>query len=102
MPMVPLLVASGIDGIHCATTTSNGARLARQSEQLPEREQRDAERRGHHRAGDGAGRLAREVPDAQQAVDRGADGRQQRNQPDVSHYQRIRFISSMLTLSLLR
>src|SRR5262249_32676692 len=64
-----------------------GARLRRQAEQLPEREERQPEREEHRRAGQHAGGTPRKRPDADEAVDGCADAGQQRDEPDVLHLE---------------
>src|SRR5262249_28001730 len=62
-----------------------GARLAAEAQELPEGDERQHERRGHRRDGNGTRGLARERPDPDEPVDQRSESRQQRNQPDVSH-----------------
>ncbi len=134
--MVPLPNCSGIVGIHCATVTSN-ARSAGGSASNCQNATSDRPSAAAIIAhATSAGQPARERADADEAVDRGPDAGNKRNQPDIAHvcvravrgwadelrphcpviclpchrppylppatYHRIRFISSMLTVSLFR
>ena len=60
-------------------------RVSRQLKELPDRQERHRERRRHRRTGHAARGLAREIPDAGEAVDGRPDPGQQRYQPDVLH-----------------
>ena len=78
------------------------AHLGRQPEQLPERDERQSERRTHRGARYEPGRAPREHTDPHEPIDDGAESRQQWNRPDVLHHHFMRFISSMFTVSLFR
>ena len=104
LPMVPLLSWSGSDEIHDATRTVCSRSSPGRPSSSQNAQSESAKRGAHGRAGHEPGGPLAEEADADEPVDGGPEGGQQRNQPDQVHtiYHRIRLISSMLTVSLLR